>query len=197
MKVPRGLSALLLVSTACRFGGPSGDASAYTALPDDAGDAQASGDDGAGADADLVDVSDIGPPFDASTDVPSQDGKADDGGPIGDGGDSGNRKDGAACAPPMTVPVCDPATNAGCTLLQCDVDTTMSTPTGVCVLGPAVPVAENAVCTETAGSTPCAADLSCFGGTCRRVCFCDSDCMGECCNTAYAATGFKVCGTCP
>ncbi len=194
MKLIRIPSALLLVSTACRFGGPSGNPSAYTALADDGGDAQASGDDGAGTDAELVDVSAGGPVFEASTDSPAGDGEVDDG---GEGGNARDAADGGTCAPPMTVPVCNPVTNLGCTLLQCDVDTTMSTPTGVCVLGPGLPAAENAACTQTSGSTPCAADLSCFGSTCRRVCFCDSDCIGECCNTAYGTTGFKVCGTCP
>jgi len=198
VRVARRVACLAVLATACRLGGPSVDPSACVQLAD-AGDAQtpcdwngSSGDIDGGEDApadvsSAIDAPSV-PPADAS---PRGDARAD--APAGEGGEAG------ACAPPVSVPVCDPVTNTGCPLLQCDVDITQSTPTGVCVAGPVLgPVAENAACTQTSGSTPCQADLSCFGGVCRRVCFCDSDCTAssECCSDGYAATGFKLCGAC-
>ena len=200
MRTVRTLLAFALTAVACRTGGPSGDPSAYVALPSDAGDASAAGgDDGREVDADLgqdtaVEASLIvqaDAPADGLVDAPSDRGVGLEGeGSAGEGGDGG------ACVPPGTVPVCNPLTDTGCTLLQCDVDTTKTTPTGVCVLGPGLtPTAENAACTQTSGSTPCQADLSCVGGVCKR--FCDSDCMGgECCSGTYGTTGFKLCGAC-
>jgi hypothetical protein len=196
MKAMRCVAPLLLIGGACRFGGPSGNPSACIQL-DDAGDAQTpcsydgssaeiEGPEDASMDVSAAIDAPSGAPADASPDV---DARGD--GPEGDGGEAG------ACVPPASVPVCDPVTNTGCTLLQCDVDITQSTPTGVCVAGPIIPVAENAPCTQASGSTPCQPDLSCFGGVCRRVCFCDSDCMGtECCSDRYATTGFKLCDAC-
>ena len=189
MRSVRCLALMVLSASGCRFGGPSGDPSAYLTFPSDAADEQRIGDDAdaslsedASIDADVdVDVADAMPQGDAPGD-----------GPTGDAGEGG------ACTPPASVAVCDPVTNTGCVLLQCDVDTTMSTATGVCVLASIAPLAESAACTQAMGSTPCEPDLTCFGGSCRRLCFCDSDCMGggECCNDSYAPTGFKLCAAC-
>jgi hypothetical protein len=199
MSAVRGGVSLILIASACRFGGPSGNPSACIQL-DDAGDAQTPCSyDGSSAEVDAAEDAsiDVSPLIDAPSRAPppdaSSDGDAQGDGPAGESGEAGE------CVPPASVPVCDPVTNTGCTLLQCDVDITQSTPTGVCVLGPGVaPVAENAPCTQTSGSTPCQPDLSCFGGSCRRICFCDSDCSvgGECCSDTYATTGFKLCGAC-
>jgi hypothetical protein len=194
MTSARSVSPLIfiLMLNGCRFGGPSGDPSAYVSFVDDGGDTGSAEADSAmemlAMDADLVNemsvdtsMSDVAP-AEAS------------------GGDSG---DSALCAPPASIPVCDPLANTGCTLLQCDIDITMSTPTGVCVLGAAVPAAEGAACTQTSGSTGCQAELTCFGGSCRKICFCDSDCQGDggatgsCCSDSYSTTGFKLCAACP
>jgi hypothetical protein len=194
MSSVRRLALLVLSASACRFGGPSEDPSAYLTFPSDADDEQAIDGD---ADASLtedasIDVGDATPHGDPLSD-----------GPIGDGGDAsrdgstGDGGDGGTCTPPANVSVCDPVTNTGCVLLQCDVDTTMSTATGVCVLASVTPLAESAACTQAMGSTPCQPDLTCFGGSCRRICFCDSDCMGgACCSDNYATTGFKLCDAC-
>jgi hypothetical protein len=191
--VSRLISILML--NACHFGGPSGDPAAYVSSVDDGGDTGSPEADNAmdmlTMDADIVN--------ETSVDTSVRDSASADalGGDSGDGGDS------ATCAAPASVPVCDPLTNTGCTLLQCDVDITMSTPTGVCVLGAAVPAAEGAACTQASGSTACQAELTCFGGSCRRICFCDSDCQGDggavaaCCSDSYSTTGFKLCAACP
>jgi hypothetical protein len=119
-----------------------------------------------------------------------------DGAEVADAADAaGEAGDAIACAAPSTVPVCNPVLNTGCFLLQCDVDTTQSTPTGQCVGGGLA--ATGATCTAASGSEACQAQSTCTGGTCRRVCFCDTDCAsGQCCSEALGTTGFKLCAAC-
>jgi hypothetical protein len=196
VKSVRALVPLVWLATACRIGGPSADPNTIVEFPNDAADA---------ADArDEIPMTVEAGGDDASTDHQTPDDASSgrdatgDGGAAGDGptGESGEAA--AACTPPASVPVCNPLTNTGCFLVQCDVDTTMTSPTGICVLAAPVLGSEGAACTQTAGSTTCQPQLTCFGGTCRKVCFCNADCTGgECCSAGIGTTGFKQCDTCP
>jgi hypothetical protein len=89
--------------------------------------------------------------------------------------------------------VCDPVANTGCAaLLRCDVGE--GTLTGTCV-GIWVS-AEGAACFKGSGTDSCAARLTCFGGTCRALCYENSDCRpGGCCNVRLPS-GFRVCSAC-
>lgn len=187
----RCLATLALLVGACRFGGPSADPEAYVDVSDAAADAPNETQAVEPDDGDMS--SDVGPIDVDSGDGMSTDHDAPEDGPNGDSGEGA-----AACTPPATIPVCNPLMNTGCAIGQCDVDTTMTTPTGTCVLAALVPGNEGATCTQTAGSTPCQPELTCFGGSCRKVCFCDSDCPASgCCATGDGTTGFKLCGACP
>ena len=192
MKAVRCLVAMALLVGACRFGGPSANPEAYVDVSDAAADAP---DETQAVEPDDGDTaSDVG-----SIDVDSGDGMSTDHDAPEDGPNSDSDSgEAAACMPPATIPVCNPLTNAGCALGQCDVDTSMTMPTGTCVLAALVPGDEGATCTQTAGSTPCQRQLTCFGGSCRKVCFCDPDCpASECCAAGDGTTGFKLCGACP
>jgi len=94
---------------------------------------------------------------------------------------------------PIDVAVCDPVYNTGCpALLRCDVGE--GTLTGTCV-GIWV-TAEGAACFKGSGTDSCAVRLTCFGGTCRALCYSDVDCKaGACCNVSLPS-GFKVCSAC-
>jgi hypothetical protein len=180
----------LVLAGACRFGGPSGNPSAYIEFPDAPDDQaipeapEAGNDDaldGSGSSTDATAGPDTGAP-EAST---------------ADGADaSGDDGDATSCAVTPSVPVCNPVQNTGCFLLQCDVDMTQSTPTGQCVGGGLAAV--GSTCTPASGSEVCEAQSTCFGGVCRRLCFCDSDCTGgECCADMAGTSGFHLCAPCP
>jgi hypothetical protein len=103
------------------------------------------------------------------------------------------------CAPPFSSTVCDPVCNTGCGfLLRCDVGDAPRT--GVCI---GIWISgEGASCVKTPTTDPCAVQLSCVAGTCRRLCYSDGDCktVGTCCNTSIdlngAPSGFKACTAC-
>jgi hypothetical protein len=177
------------VANACRIGGPSASPDAYIEFPTEAGDASEqtpaateSGMDDASEAAsgpDALSIADA--PLDATTATDAS---------AGEGGD-------AACTLPASIPVCNPLTNTGCILSQCDIDTTKSTPTGVCVLASPFPNDAGSACTQVSGSVSCQPQFTCSGGLCSQVCFCNSDCpAGSCCSGTVAATGFGLCGAC-
>jgi len=89
--------------------------------------------------------------------------------------------------------VCDPVCNTGCpSLSRCDVGE--GTRTGACV-GIWI-TGEGGSCFKGNGTDSCAVKLTCFGGTCRRLCYRDGDCMaGSCCNTPLPS-GFMTCAPC-
>jgi hypothetical protein len=179
----------IALAASCRLGGPSADPLAQVAFPTDAAadssedapsSTDAGADDGAApGEQDAIATADALP--DTGPVIPASDGGVD-----------------AACVAPSTVPVCNPVTNAGCGLLaQCDIDTTRTTPTGACVFGSPFPNDAGSPCTQASGSVSCQPQYTCYGATCRKVCFCDPDCgSGQCCSGTAGATGFGLCGAC-
>jgi hypothetical protein len=180
---------LLGVASACRIGGPSADPKAYVTFPSDAADAEdatslpteSGGDDAstppAGRDATT------GP--DAHLDASSAaDGRSHDGGD-------------AACMAFADGGACNPVTNSGCVLLQCDIDTSQTTPAGICVAASPFPNAPGSPCTQGSGPVSCQPQYTCYAGTCQKVCLCDGDCSGgTCCSGTAGMTGFGLCGAC-
>lgn len=192
----------VLGSSACRFGGPSGDPTTPIVIPVDA------------SSKDVVVVDDSGTPVDdsaiddsaATLDSGVLDGDAiaevSDGPDasdvleaetIGDAPDDG--EEAGVCAPPTTpFAVCDPVRNTGCSfIVRCDVNTDTKGE-GRCVgLGA---LGENAFCTSASWTDTCSATLTCISNKCRKLCFCNADCGSECCTEDVGSTGFKVCAAC-
>lgn len=110
-----------------------------------------------------------------------------------DGPDDANAGEAADAAMSCGAAVCDPVCNTGCPALsRCDVGE--GTRTGTCV-GIWI-TEEGGSCFKGSGTDSCAVHLTCFGGTCRRLCYADGDCgAGTCCNTPLPA-GFMVCSPC-
>jgi hypothetical protein len=200
-RAPWRLALPLLSLAACRFGGPSGDATAYVGYPPDA-----SGDDGAamapgaddsvspGGDAQPSGADDTGPISSDDSTPPGDDaGNGDDG--AAPGGDS----EGGSCSPQVSV--CDPVHNTGCIGQQCDVNplTSATAPAGTCIFGPGASdasIPDGSLCYASAFTESCPAKTTCFNGACQQLCFCDPDCpSGQCCSKA-GPPGFKVCGSC-
>ena len=104
-----------------------------------------------------------------------------------------------ACTPP-SVGVCDPVKNEGCPAelrMQCAVDFTADTLAGYCIFqGPPAPDG-SPTCLNTVATESCGPTTTCVLGTCRTLCYCDTDCPeSECCTETIGELGFKVCGTC-
>lgn len=176
----------LLISGACRIGGPSADPRAYIEFPSDAGAAE---DGSLSVDSGSDDAS----VADATVDVTSGSDTGAEGAADAPGSDGG---DGGACVRP-DAGACDPIANAGCIALQCDIDTRFTTPTGICVLASPLPNAPGTSCTQVSGSVSCQPGYTCYGGTCQKVCFCNADCSsGQCCNGSAGTTGFGLCSAC-
>jgi hypothetical protein len=190
---------LSLAVFACRFGGPTGDPSAPV---DGVGVAGTGGAPGM----DAMPDDDVGPDVDERADA--SDGAAGAGGDVIRDGGGGAATDGHAadapaddggCAPPFTSAVCDPVCNTGCAVLsRCDVGDAPRTGAciGIWISG------EGSSCVKTSTTDPCATQLSCVSGTCRRLCYRDGDCTtaGTCCNTSIdvggAPSGFRACTPC-
>jgi hypothetical protein len=143
---------------------------------------------------------------DAGHDAPD-DVRRDDGATLDAGSDVAidGEPDGApptGCVPPFMSTICDPVCNTGCTaLLRCDI--TIDLPrTGVCVGTLLSMVGEGMPCTRSTVTDDCLERLSCVEGTCRRLCYRDSDCTtaGTCCNTSIdidgGASGYRYCAPC-
>ena len=181
----------LAALTACRFGGPSGNPSAYVTYPDDAASQDAEGEEGGqdtpdGQGATGGDDATLG-----TTDAAMAAGgdSAGDDVAIGDDASSG-------CG--LTIAVCNPIHNTGCNALQqCDVDTTQTmTPTGVCVFNSGADAA--GPCTTSVFTESCAPQSTCVSGACRALCACDTDCpAGDCCSDTSGPAGFTLCQKCP
>jgi hypothetical protein len=95
--------------------------------------------------------------------------------------------------PRVDAAVCDPVHDTGCpALLRCDVSegTFTGTCVGIWVSG------EGEACFKGSGTDSCAPRLTCFGGTCRALCYQNADCRpGGCCNITLPS-GFQVCSAC-
>jgi hypothetical protein len=132
-------------------------------------------------------ASDAGASDAGAGDAGSSDAGASEAGPAVDGGGT------ASCTPGTGVPVCDPVRNSGCSLFtQCDIDTDAAVQAGRCVswtLG-------SSACSASSTSTTCDARSACVDGTCRKLCYCDSDCAAgtKCNGTAPGPAGsVKIC----
>ncbi|MET0388671.1 MAG: hypothetical protein ABW321_22050 [Polyangiales bacterium] len=112
--------------------------------------------------------------------------------------DAGMQPD-PACVRPA-VAVCDPVINEGCPAalrMQCAVDFASDALAGYCIFqGPPAPNG-SPTCLNTIATESCGPTTTCVFGTCRALCFCDSDCAaGECCREKIGDLGFKVCSSC-
>jgi hypothetical protein len=181
--------ALTLAPAACRFGGPSGDPSAYETFPSDGGQ-------DATADADAsAPPSDLDAAEDAGDDAGSDDGETGAGdGPVDAPAEARASSD--ACG--GTIPVCDPIHDTGCNpFQQCDVDPSQtSTPTGLCVFNGGS--SDGAPCSSSVLNESCPPEFTCSSGECRPLCACDADCpIGQCCSDTTGPAGFVLCAPCP
>jgi hypothetical protein len=187
----------LAALAACRFGGPSGNPSAYVTYPDDAASQDAEGADGGQDTADGQGATGGDDATLAATDGATQ--VAGDGGAGDDSaGDDVANGDGASSGCGLTIAVCNPIHNTGCNALQqCDVDTTQTTtPTGVCVFNSGADAA--GPCTTSVFTESCAPQSTCVSGACRALCACDADCpAGDCCSDTSGPAGFTLCQKCP
>ena len=102
----------------------------------------------------------------------------------------------SACAP-FVPTYCDPVHNTGCKNSRCDVSNTANT--GVCVWIPGL-YGVGQGCTTSApalgflGTDTCKDKLTCLGGTCAALCYCDADCpSGGHCDVAAGSGGFMAC----
>jgi hypothetical protein len=170
----RALLPLGVLLSACRFGGPGGDALALVEPRRDGGS------DAAGLEpAPPVGDGDGEPAPDAPLDASEPPLVTEDASVS-----AADASDDASAAEQCNRPAptgCDPVHNTGCTagVTQCVLDPESSAPAGRCVFsGPA-----ETGCTESALSTTCPAQHTCRAGACRKYCFCDADCEpGESCS---------------
>lgn len=103
-------------------------------------------------------------------------------------GDSGARdggaKDGGStiCKAPTAHVVCDPVNNTGCNpFAQCDVDPDGMSASGRCVYW----TISLGGCSANALNETCDPKNTCVNNTCRKLCYCDSDCpSGQKCSEA-------------
>ncbi len=168
------LAGLWLLTTACRFGGPSGTATEVT-------DPVEAGEDGSAEEdrEDARDEDDVSPP-------PS----------VGFPPDSVDDEPAFGACGPATVPGCDPVRGTNCApgISQCIADPGAAEPAGRCVF-PGMATA--AGCDENGLFTTCPPLFTCKAGACRKYCYCDSDCPpGDTCSESSGQdnTGlFKLC----
>jgi hypothetical protein len=181
--VSRRVLVLVAALAACRFGGSTGDPSAY--VP--AGDGGDAPDAATGDDATLAPVDDAG----------DDEAAAPDAGIDGDDADADRPDASATCAASGTPAVCDPVRNTGCVnaMQQCDIDTRQTTPTGICVF----PTPSDAgPCSASIFTETCSAHFACVASVCRQPCYCDSDCAsGSCCSDTSGPPGWRLCAPCP
>ena len=110
----------------------------------------------------------------------------------------GGRQGGARC-PPVTIAVCNPVKNQGCSGaigMQCAIDYA-ATLAGYCIFDAPPAPGMPAECLNTGVTESCPATFTCFADRCEKICLCDADCdAGRCCTQPIEATGFSVCSDC-
>jgi hypothetical protein len=123
--------------------------------------------------------------------------------PMIDGGFAGVGMAPGTCQPAVLPAVCDPVRNVGCLVpfSSCDVDPTQAVPAGRCVFPfPSTsPDAGAGACQVNVTTETCLPMSTCVNGGCRKLCYCDSDCLsGECCTEPAPGPSavFKLCGRC-
>lgn len=199
MKREVGLACLLLWS--CAFGGSKEDP--RVPVGEEPGSAAGPSDDSVGSE----EVSSSDPPETngdsgktGSGSRPTMEvGRPSSGANSEDGKEAGSSEPADSCRPSQVVALCDPVRNTGCPpLTQCDIDTAATTATGRCVFFQAA--FDPNSCMATFVNTTCAAQSTCVGNRCRKLCYCDGDRpAGECCADTSGpgpAGAFKLCRPC-
>lgn len=174
MKTAHMSAGLCVLLSACRFGGPSGSA---LELEEPRSDAAIVEDE-----TEVDEAEDPSLPTDSPSDPEPSTPLSDAGVP---GGECGR----------TNVPGCDPVRGTNCTpgINQCIIDRASTVPAGRCVFQ-GQPL--DASCDENDLFATCPPLFTCQQGTCRKYCYCDSDCdPGDSCNEpAQGGSGvFKVC----
>ena len=131
-----------------------------------------------------------------------------DGGAAGNTGGGGTGDSGGppptpgSCQPAVPPVICDPVKNVGCLVPVsfCDIDSTQVVAAGRCVFPWTMsPVPAPPACFVDPVTDTCMPTSTCVNGTCRKLCYCDTDCQaGECCTEpAPGPSGaFKLCEPC-
>ena len=180
---------LFLTASACRIGAGHGPADPWPKLSNGGGGAGTHAADGggkSGAGASAGSSGAFSPGDDAGTGLASD-------AAIQLSGDASVNP--APCKAPSTVAVCDPVQNTGCgTGSQCDVDLVQPVLSGRCAFTSPM---DAGACFTSPFTESCPAKTTCDNGTCRTLCFCDTDCpQGECCHDTLGTLGFKLCQPC-
>jgi hypothetical protein len=125
----------------------------------------------------------------------------------GTGGDTGSEGTGGSdagmsCQPATPPAICDPVKNLGCLVpfSFCDIDPAQAVATGRCVFPWSLtPPPTDGGCLADMTSSSCMPMSTCAGGSCKKICYCDSDCpVGQCCTQPApgSSTAFKLCAPC-
>jgi hypothetical protein len=105
---------------------------------------------------------------------------------------------GVQCPRPE-VAVCDPVLNQGCSAtlqMQCAVDLLAPGLAGYCIFRGTTPP-DGGACFNSGVTEDCLPTNTCYGGQCRKLCYCDADCgAGQCCSLRVGNYGFGACGDC-
>jgi hypothetical protein len=122
--------------------------------------------------------------------------------PISGGGSSETGSPIGGCQPVQAPVICDPVHNVGCLVpfTACDIDPTQAVFAGRCVF-PWTTVASGGAagaCYVDATTNTCLASSTCVDGSCRKLCYCDSQCSpGQCCtDPAPGSAIVKLCKSC-
>ncbi|MGD8862209.1 MAG: hypothetical protein PVI30_19510 [Myxococcales bacterium] len=111
--------------------------------------------------------------------------------------DASTPSDAGMHCPRPEVAVCNPVTNVGCQAslqMQCAVDLLAPGLAGYCIFRG---LYDGGTCFNSGVTEDCPPTQTCYGGECRKLCFCDADCnAGQCCSLRVGNYGFGACGDC-
>jgi hypothetical protein len=118
--------------------------------------------------------------------------------PVADSGPPAPSDAGLQCPQP-DVAVCNPVINEGCPTalqMQCAVDLLAPGLAGYCIFQ-GMTLMDGGACFNSGVTEDCPPTNTCYGGQCRKLCFCDADCdAGQCCSLRVGNYGFGACGDC-
>jgi len=208
---------LALVVTGCRFSGSAADPYAEAPLSEAkggaGGTASTSGTDGTTDSGGTTDTG--GTDTGATGGSSGNDGSAADvtgaggatGGTTAPDAVAGTTLPPSSCQPATPPAICDPVKNIGCLVpfSFCDIDQMQAVASGRCVFPwtsnppPLAPRDAGSSCYVDATTDTCVATSTCVHGSCRKLCYCDSDCgAGECCTELApgSSSAFRLCKPC-
>jgi len=207
--IGRVCSAIALVVAGCRFSASPADP--YAGTPSNA-TAGGTGGQGTGGSTDTGGTGDTGGVggTDGATGAGATGGTATDsgaggstGGYIGGVGTGGSDAGMPSCQPATPPAICDPVKNTGCLVpfSFCDIDPAQAVATGRCVFPwTTTPLPDaGGSCFVDMMTDTCTPTSTCVEGSCRKICYCDTDCPGGQCCTEPApgsSTTFKLCAPC-